>query len=148
MNESSTRSIVTHQECPVSRPRPLALAALALAAVFAVSACAATGGDAPAVRQVAAAEAVQLLEARTVIDVRTPEEFASGHISGAVNIPVEEADFGERIAELDPKASYLVYCRSGRRSAIAADLMAEAGFRDVVDAGGLQPLADAGAPLE
>lgn len=144
---TSIRSIVT-QERPVSRSRPLALAALALAAVFAVSACGSTGGDAPAVRQVAAAEAVQMLEARTVIDVRTPEEFASGHVTGAVNIPVEAADFSDRIAELDPKASYLVYCRSGRRSAIAADIMAQAGFTDVVDAGGLQPLADAGAPVE
>jgi rhodanese-related sulfurtransferase len=145
---TSTRSIASYQECPVSRSRPLALAALALAAVFVVSACGSTGGEAPGVREVAAAEAVQMLEARTVIDVRTPEEFASGHVTGAVNIPVEAADFSDRIGELDPKASYLVYCRSGRRSAIAADIMDEAGFTDVVDAGGLQPLADAGAPVE
>jgi rhodanese-related sulfurtransferase len=132
----------------VSRSRPLTFAGLALAALIAVSACASTSSDAPGVREVAAADAVEMLDARTVIDVRTAEEFADGHISGAVNIPVEASDFGARIAELDPEASYLVYCRSGRRSAIAADLMAEAGFTDVADAGGLQPLADAGAPLE
>jgi rhodanese-related sulfurtransferase len=100
-----------------------------------------------AIRQVAAAEAVSMLADRTVIDVRTPEEYASGHIAGAVNIPVEASDFGDRIGELDHSGSYLLYCRSGRRSALAADLMAEAGFDDLVDAGGLESLVAAGAPL-
>ena len=88
-----------------------------------------------------------MLADRTVIDVRTPEEYASGHIAGAMNIPVEASDFGDRIAELDRSGSYLLYCRSGRRSALAANLMAEAGFGDLVDAGGLESLVAAGAPL-
>ena len=53
-----------------------------------------------------------------------------------------------QIAELDTGGSYLLYCRSGRRSAVAAERMAQAGFTDVVDAGGFQALADAGAPVE
>jgi phage shock protein E len=99
------------------------------------------------VRTVTASEAVAMLEDRVVIDVRTPEEFAQGHLAEAVNIPVEAADFGERIDDLDHAGAYLVYCRSGRRSAIAADVMAKAGFTDVVDAGGMEPLVVAGAPL-
>jgi phage shock protein E len=123
---------------------------LGLAAVFLVVGCSAVGtSDAEAaVRKVSPAEAVPMLETRTVIDVRTPEEFAAGHIAGALNIPVEAADFGARISELDPGDEYLVYCRTGRRSAVAADIMAEAGFTDVVDAGGLDELARAGAAIE
>jgi rhodanese-related sulfurtransferase len=128
--------------------RPLIL--LALAAVFVLGACSSTSTEAgtEAVRTVAAAEAVGMLDARTVIDVRTPEEFAAGHVAGAINIDVEAPDFDAEISALDPEDSYLVYCRSGRRSAIAADTMAEAGFTDIVDAGGLEPLAEAGAPIE
>lgn len=61
-----------------------------------------------------------MLETHTVIDVRTPAEFAAGHIAAALNIPVEASDFGARISQLDPEEAYLVYCRTGRRSAIAA----------------------------
>jgi rhodanese-related sulfurtransferase len=115
--------------------------------IAATSGVAATSGAAATVRQVSPAEAVGMLEDRTVIDVRTAAEFAAGHVASAVNIDVEADDFGERISSLDRGAPYLVYCRSGRRSAIAAETMAKAGFTDVVDAGGLEPLVAAGAPL-
>jgi rhodanese-related sulfurtransferase len=99
---------------------------------------------------VPADEAVALIDAGeyTVIDVRTPEEYEAAHVVGAVNINVEDASFSERIAELDPGQPYLLYCRSGRRSALAAQQMAEAGFTEIVDAGGLADLARAGAPVE
>jgi rhodanese-related sulfurtransferase len=84
----------------------------------------------------------------TVIDVRTPQEFAAGHVAGATNINVEAADFGDRIATLDAGDPYVVYCRSGRRSAVAADLMKTAGFTDVADAGGLDALIAAGAATQ
>jgi rhodanese-related sulfurtransferase len=126
------------------------LLVLALASVFAVGACSGsdTGSSTEAVRTVAAADAVEVLAERTVIDVRTPAEYAAGHVAGAVNIDVEASDFAERISTLDPKGDYLVYCRSGRRSALAADAMAKAGFTDIIDAGGLDGLAAAGAPIE
>lgn len=127
--------------------RPLVLLALAAAFVLGVCSSTSTGTSTEAVRTVAAPEAVGMLDTRTVIDVRTPEEFAAGHVAGAVNIDVEASDFGTKIAALDPEDPYLVYCRSGRRSAIAADAMAEAGFTDIVDAGGLEPLVAAGAPI-
>lgn len=54
-----------------------------------------------------------------VLDVRSPEEFAEGHIKGAVNIDFGGDDFEARIAELDPAKPYLVHCASGRRSGLA-----------------------------
>jgi rhodanese-related sulfurtransferase len=123
----------------------LALLFVLLALVATGAAC---GGATSAVQTVDAAKAVGMLDARTVIDVRTPAEYAAGHVAGAVNIDVDGVDFAARIAALDPKEAYLVYCRSGRRSAVAADQMAAAGFTDIVDAGGLEPLVAAGAPLE
>ena len=95
-------------------------------------------------------EAVATIEAgtHTIIDVRTPAEYDQAHVVGAINIDVEAADFGDRIAELDPNEPYVVYCRSGRRSDLAAQQMAAAGFSDITDAGGLADLARAGAPVE
>ncbi|MDO5499555.1 MAG: rhodanese-like domain-containing protein [Propionibacteriaceae bacterium] len=63
-----------------------------------------------------------------VLDVRSPEEYAQGHLPGAVNIDVNGADFEQRIAELDKTVPYAVYCRSGSRSATAVDIMAGQGF--------------------
>ena len=76
-----------------------------------------------------------------MIDVRTPAEYAAGHLEGALNIDVESADFASRIASLDPQGRYVVYCRSGNRAGVAADEMARAGFVDVTNAGGLEQAA-------
>ncbi|MEX1334561.1 MAG: rhodanese-like domain-containing protein [Candidatus Limnocylindrales bacterium] len=99
---------------------------------------------------VSPAEAVEIIEAgtHTVIDVRTPAEFEQAHVVGAINIDVEAPDFAERIAELDPDEPYLLYCRTGRRSDLAAQQMAAAGFSDITDGAGLADLARAGAPVE
>ena len=134
----------------MKRPSARLVLILALVAAAIVAGCSGSTSDSAArgVRTVAAAEAVTMIDSRTVIDVRTPSEFAAGHIAGARNIDVEAADFGTRIAELDRNAPYLVYCRSGRRSAIAADQMKQAGFTDVVDAGALTDLVAAGAPTQ
>lgn len=125
---------------------------LALVAVFTVAACDSNdaSSDVPGAYTVSADEAVEVIEAgeRTVIDVRTPAEFAEAHVVGALNIDVNGADFADRIAELDAEALYLVYCRSGNRSAQAASQMEDAGFVDIADGGGLADLAAAGAPVE
>lgn len=68
-----------------------------------------------------------------IIDVRTPEEFADGHIAGAVNIPVESADFLDNVAQLDPNGTYAVYCRSGNRSQGAVDGMASVGIENIYE---------------
>jgi len=62
------------------------------------------------------------------LDVRTAGEFMAGHIDGAINIDVEGNTFDAEIANLDKSKTYAVYCQSGRRSQIAADKMASAGF--------------------
>lgn len=86
-------------------------------------------------------------EALTIIDVRTPEEFAAGHIEGAININLEGGSFSTEIASLDPSAAYIVYCQSGRRSAIAAETMVAAGFTEIHDMGGIADWIAAGLPV-
>lgn len=84
-----------------------------------------------------------------IIDVRTAEEFNEGHLANAINIDVESGNFDLGLASLDKNASYALYCHSGRRSAIAANKMAEAGFMKIINLkGGLVDLLSAGAKLE
>ena len=84
----------------------------------------------------------------TVVDVRTPEEFAAGHLDGAVNMNVEGVDFGNQILKLEKTSTVAVYCHSGRRSAIAADQLAAAGFTSIVNLeGGIADLQSAGGTL-
>ena len=68
-----------------------------------------------------------------MLDVRTPAEYASGHLPKAQNIDIEGSDFATRIAALDKSATYAVYCRSGKRSAAALEQMAGADFKHVYD---------------
>jgi rhodanese-related sulfurtransferase len=124
--------------------RAIALVLVAMAAIV-IAGC---GGPGSTVQRVGPDKAVGMLESRVVIDVRTPAEYAAGHIAGAQNIDVEAADFGSRIASLEKEAPYLVYCHSGRRSGIAASQMVSAGFSDVVDGGAMADLIAAGAPTQ
>jgi phage shock protein E len=82
-----------------------------------------------------------------VIDVRTPEEFNSGHVQGALNIPVESPDFAAQVSALDPGTTYAIYCRSGNRSAVATSEMGSMGFTYIYDLeGGFTDLEAAGMP--
>jgi phage shock protein E len=77
-----------------------------------------------------------------IIDVRTAQEFSSGHIEGAVNIPYEQ--IGQGIATLKGLAKdspILVYCRSGRRSAIARATLEQQGYTRILDGGAIDALA-------
>ena len=82
-----------------------------------------------------------------VVDVRTAGEFSQGHLANAINIDVEAGLFDQEIATLDKNAIYAVYCRSGRRSGIASEKMAKAGFTSVfnLQQGGFADLAQLGA---
>lgn len=83
-----------------------------------------------------------------VIDVRTPGEFASGHIAGAMNLDVEGGMFEQQIASLDKAKTYAVYCHSGRRSANAANIMGKAGFTSIYNLdGGVTAWVNAGQQL-
>jgi rhodanese-related sulfurtransferase len=69
-----------------------------------------------------------------IIDVRTPEEFQTGHIEGAKLINVQDSgNFIRQIHALDPAKHYLLYCRTGKRSMNAATIMQTKGFTKVSD---------------
>jgi rhodanese-related sulfurtransferase len=68
-----------------------------------------------------------------VLDVRTPQETAEGKIDGAIEINFYDNDFKERVAQLDKTIPVYVYCRSGGRSAKAAQVLKELGFAVVYD---------------
>ena len=83
-----------------------------------------------------------------ILDVRTPEEFASGHIEGALNIDFNSGNFANEITRLNPSENYAIYCRSGSRSGQAASIMHKAGFHDVSNLnGGVIDWTNAGLPL-
>lgn len=111
------------------RPAPLLLLVLALWA----GGCMGT----PAWTDLSVEEAHTLIQDHAgdpgfvILDVRTPEEFAAGHIEGAVTIDWYAPDFGEEVGALDRETIYLVYCRTGVRSAEAAAVMIEEGFGEV-----------------
>jgi len=69
----------------------------------------------------------------TIVDVRTAEEYAQGHIEGAVNIPVENSDFIDQVSQLDPNGTYAVYCRSGNRSQAAVAGMSDVGINGIFE---------------
>jgi hypothetical protein len=82
------------------------------------------------------------------LDVRTPGEFAEGHIEGARLIDFQSGNFENEIATLDKNATYAVYCRSGNRSGQAVKVMQDAGFANVFNMnGGVIDWANAGLPL-
>ena len=68
----------------------------------------------------------------TLLDVRNAEEFAGGHLEGARNLNYLGPDFLDQIEQLDPRQTYLVYCRSGRRSVRACTLMKNAGITQLI----------------
>ena len=80
--------------------------------------------------------------------MRTPAEFAVGHLEGAVNADVQSADFAQALAALDPDRNYAVYCRSGSRSKAAMAVMQQSGFSNLFDlAGGIGAWQSAGGQV-
>lgn len=87
-------------------------------------------------------EKVDMSQVTAVIDVRTPEEFAEGHLEGALNLNIEGSSFAADIAKLDPAGTYVVYCRSGNRAGKAVTAMQQSGIANVSNLGAV---ADASA---
>ena len=88
------------------------------------------------------ANSVQLL------DVRTPQEYAEGHIDGAFNINIQSDDFQQRAEkELSKDSTILVYCRSGRRSMEAAEMLTKLGYKVVNLKGGIIEWKGDGLPV-
>lgn len=98
------------------------------------------GREEPSYEQISQEEALRIMqeeEGYIILDVRTLEEFSSGHIPGAVSLPNESIGT-EEIAELPDKDQLiLVYCRSGNRSKQASQKLAELGYTDVKEFGGI-----------
>jgi rhodanese-related sulfurtransferase len=88
-----------------------------------------------------AADPVELTAETVVIDVRTPAEYAEGHLDGAMLIDVQDPGFAETVGALPRDGVYLVYCRSGNRAGAAIAEMTELGFTDVTNIGGLDAAA-------
>jgi len=108
---------------------------------------AATSGAAPASSGAPAGVALDPTGA-TIIDVRTPSEYASGHLQGAVNIDIQGTDFAAKIAAYPKDGRYILYCRSGVRAGNALQVMKSMGFTDVTNAGGYAAASKAtGLPI-
>ncbi len=111
-------------------------------------------GPAPAAKgfkNVGVAEFEKLREDKKnrVLDVRTPEEFANGHMPGAVNIDINGADFEKKISILEKDKTYLVHCAGGVRSAKACGKMAQLKFPNLYNLeGGFKAWEKAGKPVE
>lgn len=112
-----------------------------------------SSADAPTngIRLVSASEGAEIQsnppEDLVILDVRTSDEFAEGHLDGAIMIDFYREDFAAQIAELDPDVPYLLYCRSGNRSGRTATIMRDLGFNDVADVyGGIVAWQQANLP--
>ncbi len=90
---------------------------------------------------------IQQLPDEVILDVRTPEEYAGGHINGARNMDWNAGNFEEAIAGMDKNKPVMVYCLSGGRSAEAAKTLRNAGFKQVYELkGGMMAWRKAGLP--
>lgn len=126
----------------------IAVVALALAGVVALAGCSAAPAESEdtsmsdssnAYAKITADEAKTMMDAGnvTIVDVRTAQEYADGHIPGAINIPLESIG-SDKPAELtDTDADLIVYCRTGVRSKQASDKLVELGYQHVNDMGGI-----------
>lgn len=108
-------------------------------ALFLLAGCGALDGES-GYRRISMEEAVVMMEEESgyiILDVRTPEEFGEKHIPGAVNIPNETIGT-EEIPDLpDKEQLILVYCRSGNRSKQASGKLADLGYTNIVEFGGI-----------
>ena len=98
------------------------LIVLTLAGTVALAGCSSTAG---------------LPQGTVVIDVRTPAEYASGHLEGATNIDVQATTFASKIAKLDKSTPYFVYCHSGNRAGQAITAMKAVGLTNLTNGGGI-----------
>jgi len=129
---------------------------LVLAVLLVVGALLIIGCKAPSqiIEDITVQEAFDLIEEEqdnpdfVIIDVRTPEEYDGGHLENAVMIDFRADDFEDRISELDRDKTYVIYCRTGVRSAGALDVMERLGFTEVYNIlEGIVGWTDAGFPV-
>ena len=118
--------------------------AVGLVTTLILAALAGCGGESgtstATIETISPAEAAELLDdpppGLVVLDVRTPGEFAGGHLADAVNLDYQAAGFADELGALDREVPYLLYCRTGNRSAQAREMMRDLGFASVHEIGG------------
>lgn len=103
-----------------------------------------------AVTHANANEAAMLLAENkvTVLDIRTPKEFAAGHIAGARNVDFSAADFAKQLEKLDKEKAYVVHCASGGRSTRSLPQFEKLGFQHLIHLdGGIKAWQAVGNPV-
>jgi phage shock protein E len=107
----------------------LAATLIALFAVSSLAACATTAS-------------IDMKSIAAVIDVRTPDEVATGHLHGSINIDIQGSTFESQMNELDKTKNYVVYCHSGNRAGQAITWMQQNGFTgNLINAGSVADAA-------
>ena len=109
-------------------------------ALLLLTGCAAPAGEPAAYQQISQEQALEIMQSQkdvVILDVRTPEEYAAGHIAGAVNLPNETISDQEIPSLPDKDQTLLVYCRSGNRSKQASRKLADLGYTRVLEFGGI-----------
>ena len=95
------------------------------------------------IKKISVEEADKLINERKddpnliILDVRTPDEYKTGHIKNSLNINFKSNNFKEEVDKLGKNNTYLVHCRSGKRSSKAIEIMRELNFREVYNMGGI-----------
>jgi phage shock protein E len=122
--------------------------------LLALAGCGGDSGTSTAtIETISPAEVAEIIgEGRSdlvILDVRTPDEFAAGHLSDAVNLDYYGPGFADALAALDREAPYVLYCRTGNRSAQVREMMRGLGFAEVHEiAGGFVAWEQAGRSYE
>ena len=111
-----------------------------VAVAWLLAACSSSSGTQPSG---ASSAKVDPASFDVLIDVRDPAEFAAGHLTGAIDLSLNDGTFAAELSSLDPSKSYAVYCRSGSRSSRAVAMMRDAGITEVVDLGSMDAAASA-----
>lgn len=135
----TTRRMMSAVDTLWGMKKTLGLLGIAMLLTVGTTSCSSSSADSPDT----SVSSIELVPASKVIDVRTSEEFAEGHVKGARNLDIQNGDFEAALKDLDKEANYSVYCRSGNRSAAAVEIMRNEGFTNVVDLGALEDAAKA-----
>jgi len=127
----------SHQEGAIGMSKRItAVTILTTIALALLAGCSSSGSD---LQTVSPGEASAIIDSETepvVLDIRTPDEYQTGIIEGAVNIDFYENDFAIQLDALDKEATYVVYCRSGNRSGQSMTLLEKLGFVNVTEVQG------------
>lgn len=117
--------------------RSITVPLLSIAMLLGLAACSSTPGSG------GNASTIEVGDETILIDVRTAEEYAAGHLDGALLLDFNGGELAAALPDLDPGAEYLVYCRSGNRSGQAIALMEQTGFTNLTNLGSLEQAAGA-----